>query len=335
VKSLSNVVSSKRLVEEERIAELEAKREIMKKRKNLELKMQEEELQLELDLAVSEAKTKVFDKYEQSDYSAFLRDTNVKRELSVHFESLPEPRYGLEREQSFHFDPLTQHRYERKREQYVHRDLSPQNRYRLDPNAETFRPKETQTTPISIDHNVNWHMETPMRSTPAQLIQPVMNNDSAIQAVVQNLRKPISEIKKFSGNPLRYRKFLRQFNAKVVMNCDNDEEKMNYLEQLTEGEALKVVTGYSHLSGARGYAAAMSQLEKRYGDTNVIATAFIKKALEWPVIRAGDTKSLDELALFLVGCQNGAESVHAGNVLEYSENIKRLMSKLSLYMHDR
>jgi hypothetical protein len=79
----------------------------------------------------------------------------VKREQSLHFESLPEPRYGLEREQSFHFDPLTQQRYERKHEQYVHCDLSPQPRYRLDPNAETFHPKETQTTPISIDHNVN------------------------------------------------------------------------------------------------------------------------------------------------------------------------------------
>jgi hypothetical protein len=38
-------------------------------------------------------------------------------------------------------------------------------------------------------------------------------------------------------------------------------------------------------------------------DTDVIASAFIKKALEWPTIRNTDTKLLDEFALFLVECQ--------------------------------
>lgn len=113
VKSLSSVISSKRLEEEERIAELEAKREVLKKRKDLELakvalQMREEELHLELDLAVSEAKTKVFDKYEQSDYSTFPRDTKVKRDQSVHFDLLPQTRYGLQCKQSVHRDSSAQ-----------------------------------------------------------------------------------------------------------------------------------------------------------------------------------------------------------------------------------
>jgi hypothetical protein len=65
-----------------------------------------------------------------------------------------------------------------------------------------------------------------------------------------------------------------------VINCDNDYEKMNYLEQLTYGEANRVVSGYSHLSGERAYDASMMALKDRYGDTDVIASAFIKKALE-------------------------------------------------------
>jgi hypothetical protein len=38
----------------------------------------------------------------------------------------------------------------------------------------------------------------------------------------------------------------------------------------------------------------MMALKDRYGDTDVIASAFIKKALEWPTIRNTDTKLLDE-----------------------------------------
>jgi hypothetical protein len=57
---------------------------------------------------------------------------------------------------------------------------------------------------------------------------------------------------------------------------------------------------YSHLSGERAYDASMMALKDRYGDTDVIASAFIKKALEWPTIRNTDTKLLDEFALFLV-----------------------------------
>ncbi|VDI11858.1 Hypothetical predicted protein [Mytilus galloprovincialis] len=153
--------------------------------------------------------------------------------------------------------------------------------------------------------------------------------------MVQHLRKPTPEIRKFSGNPLEYRKFLRQFESKVVLNCEQDDEKMNYLEQLTFGEAHKVVSSYSHLPGDRAYKASMRHLEERYGDTDVMASAFIKKALDWPNIKSGDIQSLDEFALFLVECQYGTESMEAGSVLEYSENIKRLMSKLPFHMHDR
>jgi hypothetical protein len=79
----------------------------------------------------------------------------------------------------------------------------------------------------------------------------------------------------------------------------------------------------------------MMALKDRYGDTDVIASAFIKKALEWPTIRNRDTKLLDEFALFLVECQNGTECIQAGSILEYSENIKRLLSKLPFHLHDR
>ncbi|CAC5385829.1 unnamed protein product [Mytilus coruscus] len=156
-----------------------------------------------------------------------------------------------------------------------------------------------------------------------------------MSAVVKHLQKPTPDIKKFGGNPLEYRKFYRQFQARIVANTDNDEEKMTYLEQFTYGEASKVVSGFSHLIGEHAYSAAIKQLEERYGDTEVIANAFIKRALEWPTIQAGDSRSLDDFSLFLIECENAAESMEAMRILEYSENIKRLMMKLPFYFHDR
>ncbi|CAG2245419.1 unnamed protein product [Mytilus edulis] len=193
----------------------------------------------------------------------------------------------------------------------------------------------------------NTHLQEPKNEHNTTVISSIkhdenMNNiqenniaENSMSAVVKHLRKPTPDIKKFGGNPLEYRKFYRQFQARIVANTDNEEEKMTYLEQFTYGEASKVVSGFSHLIGEHAYSAAIKQLEERYGDTEVIANAFIKRALEWPTIQAGDSKSLDDFSLFLIECENAAESMEAMRILEYSENIKRLMIKLPFYFHDR
>jgi hypothetical protein len=62
---------------------------------------------------------------------------------------------------------------------------------------------------------------------------------------------------------------------------------VNYLEQLTYGEANRVVSGNSHLSGERAYDASMMALKDRYGDTDVIASAFIKKGFPSNFITSG------------------------------------------------
>jgi hypothetical protein len=126
-------------------------------------------------------------------------------------------------------------------------------------------------------------------------------------------------------------RFLRQFNAKVVQNTGTDAERMNYLEQLTSGEASKVVSGFGHLSDEFAFRSAMNALEECYGDNDVILSAFIQRALEWPQVK--DANLLDEFSLFLVECENAAASINSNSVLDFSENIKRLLSKLPVYMH--
>jgi hypothetical protein len=48
-----------------------------------------------------------------------------------------------------------------------------------------------------------------------------------------------------------------------------------------------------------------------YGDVEVIADAYIKKALDWPVLRSDDPKGLDVFSIFLVECENAVRSIDA------------------------
>ena len=63
------------------------------------------------------------------------------------------------------------------------------------------------------------------------------------------------------------------------IKCQEDD-KMNYLEQFTFGEANKLMSGFSHLTGEHVYKRRHEKLEETNGDHEVIANVFIKRALE-------------------------------------------------------
>jgi len=173
-------------------------------------------------------------------------------------------------------------------------------------------------------------------------MQPPSNHhtcavNSDVFAVARELRKPQVHISKFSGSPMDYRRFLRQFNSRVAAYATDDEERLNYLEQFTTGEANKIAVGYSHMGGTVAYEAILKEFKARYGDSEVIAAAYIKRALDWPVVKPDDSHGLDDLGIFLMECQYAVQEAgtSAAGVLEYSENIRRIVSKLPFYMHDK
>jgi len=326
--SARSAISTKRLEAEEKRVELEERKRALKKKQELEmaklaLQIKEEELQIETEIAVANAKAEVLNKFEQGDIN------NVPVFDTKSTIAKTEPKSGIHVESE-----IEETKFKSKRATT------------LDPQAGTFIPRNRETSKnVNLDFSNMPAFET--HSNPYafshQILPPLENDytpqttDNSTQDVfrtmIKTLRKPTPEIKKFGGNPLEFRKFLRQFETKVLQNCESDDEKMNYLEQMTFSEANKVVSGYSHLPGKRAYETAMEQLEERYGDSEIIASAFIKKALEWPIIRSGSSFGtvLDEFSIFLIECFHGTDS----SVLDYSENIRRLLAKLPFHLHDR
>lgn len=184
---------------------------------------------------------------------------------------------------------------------------SPNVKPNLNPSADPFRPSTRMTTTQPED----------------------------LMSVARALRKPLVEINKFSGDPLTYKLFRRQFDNFIGKNVDSYDDLMTYLVQYTTGEAHRIASGYAHLRADLGYPATIEEFDRRYGDSDIIAHAFMKRALEWPNIRQNDAIGLDSFGILLKECQYAIHQIQAMQVLEYSENMKKLVSKLPLPLHDR
>ncbi|XP_060603364.1 uncharacterized protein LOC132756335 [Ruditapes philippinarum] len=185
-----------------------------------------------------------------------------------------------------------------------------------------------------VEHDIKVTRQKEKYVLPESPIKIVHESENGLLKMTQELNKPKVEIIKFTGNPMEYKRFVRQFDAKVNKNTDSYDEKMNYLLQFTTGEAYKIALGYSYLNERVGYNATMKEFEDRYGDPDIVANSYVKKALEWPIVK-DDPKALDSYSIFLMECQYAIENVDAARVLEYPENIKSIVKKLPYSLQER
>ncbi|XP_046346812.2 uncharacterized protein LOC124127462 [Haliotis rufescens] len=301
-------VSSVRLKEEQKKVELLVKAAALKKKHELEvekvrLKMEEEELDMaKTEMAISDARWKVLDEYD------FENEHSSRQSTGFGKQNTRQPMDFSDR------DPL------------VSDTLSV-----AVPRFTRDREKENESLP---EMKYYTPAETPVNFPTQQMTQDPLGmsttSDSAIATVIRQLRKPVTDLMVFSGNPLEYRKFMRQFKTKILVNTDDFDERLNYLEQFTSGEVCNIVSSYGYLDAEQGYPAAIKELQQRYGNEDVIVNAFIQKALEWPYIRADNSKALDEYAVFLSECENTVKS----NILDNTDNIRRLITKLPYHYQE-
>ena len=160
-------------------------------------------------------------------------------------------------------------------------------------------------------------------------------NSMVLTSIVKQLKRPTFEMTKFSGNPLKFIRFERQFNLNVLQVIDSASERFAMLDQYTTGEANQIVQGYMHLKDEVAFDKAYEKLKSRYGAKDVVAQSYIRRALEWPVVSPHDSKALDSYSLFLNEVNSAILDVDQMNVLNYPSNLTRLVSKLPTYMHDK
>jgi len=353
--------------EEQRSAELSTRAEALEKKQHLEqtklriqqeelrIKQEEEKLAIATEIAISKAKKRILAQFEFNGSMDDFKDEEHSVRAGVSFgdkkivhERFPqqpaatagvyfdeqEPVEGVDRfielKSGIYFDvhQSLQTRLEDPKLYQYDQKVSARSKTlpNLDVIAASFLPSQQ-------DHAMKPRIACSSSCSSGNSNTRDCAMETAMLSVVRHLRKPHSEIFKFSGDPLTYNRFIRQFKTRVVPNTEDDDERLNFLEQFTSGEAYKIVSSYAFLNAKVGYPSALRELAERYGDSETVATAFIQKALKWPSIKPNDSKSLDEYALFLSECEHAVSSIDSIKILEYPENMKRLLQPY--FMHDR
>lgn len=324
VSHTSSTTSAMLRIKAEREALL-ARAAAMKKREAIEqeeirLRIKKEQLELETELAASDAKLKVYEDFEDAHES--------KYDLS----ELPSgPR----------FEPLMCRQEKHNVDDYVCRGAGKIS-LTFDPKPATQvgasdrRKSSSRFDAVSSTPHLNHHDHTDFSTDSLHEVLQRQNEVTEMLIKQQSLSQlPQRDIPTFTGDPLTYRSFIRAFEHAIDSKTDSHQDRLYYLEQFTSGEPLDLIRSCEHMKPDRAYKEARELLDRHYGDEMTIATAYIKKAMEWPQIRPEDRKGLNAFALFLVGCCNTVNDVDYMEEMNNPTNMKSILSKLPFKLKER
>ena len=105
-------------------------------------------------------------------------------------------------------------------------------------------------------------------------------------------------IEPYDGNPMKYPAFISAFEFCIEQKLSHDKERMQFLEQLTRGEANALVR--SCMSAKTGYSEARKLLEKKYGNRHKIAAAYLNKLTNFPDIKGNDDSARYQFSILLI-----------------------------------
>lgn len=299
--SATSSARAERLKVELERAALLAKSATLRKRQTLEehelkLKVEKEQLELQAGLAATDARLAVLRKYESSEVSSRTKGSRVEILMSA-------PRKH---------------------------DVSHSKR--------------------SVASSGTWHSHTSGRGADAirapvtsdnhtdNLVTVMQRQNDITESLIKQQRLstlPSPNIPVFKGDPLEYRLFMRAFEHRIESKTENSKDRLYYLEQHTNGQPNDLVRSCFHMDPDQGYSEAKRLLKERFGDKYKISMAYLDKALNWPAIKADDTKALEAYALFMTNCNNAMSDLEYLEEMENAANMRTIISKLPYRLRER
>ena len=125
------------------------------------------------------------------------------------------------------------------------------------------------------------------------------------------------------------------FDARIASRISSDSDKLYYLDQQLEGEAKELIGGCLYMNTDVGYIEARNVLHKQYGDPYKIYSAYIRKIIQWPLVRHDDSTGLRRLCFFLIKCNNAMSTMSDMSVLNHAPNMQSIIQKLPNYMQNK
>ena len=99
---------------------------------------------------------------------------------------------------------------------------------------------------------------------------------------------PEVEVDKFSGNPLEYQYFSTIFKEVVERKIKDPVGRLMLLIKFTDGEAKDLIKHFVHLTPNIGYGAAITLLNKRYGNSHLLLASYRKEIKSLAPVKPGD-----------------------------------------------
>ncbi|XP_043200214.1 uncharacterized protein LOC122369489 [Amphibalanus amphitrite] len=148
-------------------------------------------------------------------------------------------------------------------------------------------------------------------------------------------RLPMIEPGVFTGSVDKFPIWLRAFETYVEHRTSSTVERLHFLSRYTDGEAHSAIAGFLHLRTADAYIKAKEKLVSRYGNDFLVASSYLNRLREWPIVRSGDSKGLQRLADLLEHCLMASAALPGMRALDDPHTIHLVLKKLPAYVTDR
>ncbi|KAF7262544.1 hypothetical protein EG68_00237 [Paragonimus skrjabini miyazakii] len=139
---------------------------------------------------------------------------------------------------------------------------------------------------------------------------------------------PKKELKKFSVNPMDHWGFIRSFMSGVDRYTDDFANRLSYLIQYCDGEALDAIKGCTVLKPESGYNEAISILQRRFGEPYIIARCYIRSLAEGCILKQDDEKGLTDLAEKMKMCATTLRQLHYESDMNSCRTLRDIVRRL-------
>ena len=206
------------------------------------------------------------------------------------------------------------------------------------PSSNSPDPKQSSFAPIKVKSEVYQPAHgdsTRNNAMVRQLLEAQYFQSQQLQALVQQqqqstlaLTLPQPDVPVFSGNPIEYWTFIRAFENLIDKKTTSESARLYYLVQYTSGEVQELVKSCLSMSEDSGYRTARALLQKSYGSSYKIASAYVEKLSSGPAIKAEDGEALKRFSIALTGCKNTLTEIGYLNKLENPDTLRAIVLRL-------
>ena len=118
------------------------------------------------------------------------------------------------------------------------------------------------------------------------------------QPVTSSINLPKTQLKSFSGDPLRWHDWFSFFKASIhASKTLTNAQRMTYLQNALTDRAKHSIIGYSY--NGEFYNETMQELQKRFGKPQHVTAAYLDKFKQWPRPTIKNPDSFVSFAAFL------------------------------------